>query len=71
MVTRSKKCPKCGKTDEVVPILYGYPTQEAWEQEKAGKIYLGGCMEEIGAPQLYCKRCDNEFGRRKEIWEDL
>ena len=29
MATRSKKCPVCNKTDEVIPTLYGYPSEEA------------------------------------------
>lgn len=66
METRSKKCPVCSKTDEVVPILYGYPSWEAREEEKAKKIHLGGCIHEENAPQFYCKRCEKKFGAEQK-----
>lgn len=37
----SKTCPKCG--GKVVEIIYGYPTEEAFEASKRGKVILGGC----------------------------
>ena len=62
-VKDSKKCPTCGKTDEVVRIMYGLPTAEGWEEAKAGKYHLGGCCVSDDSPKWYCKRCDKEFGR--------
>ena len=34
-------CPRCGSED-VVPILYGMPTEEAVEASVRGEIALGG-----------------------------
>jgi hypothetical protein len=47
MASRSKICPVCGKTDEAVIILYGMPTYEAFEEEEAGKIHIGGCISKV------------------------
>jgi len=57
----SKKCPTCGKANNVVRILYGIRSPNMFEKHEAGKIKLGGC--EIGGndPQLYCTRCNQEF----------
>lgn len=56
-VRKPKKCPAC-KQERVAPILYGYPTQEAFE---SGKYFIGGCTEEIGAKQYYWGCLDCEF----------
>ena len=32
-------CPKC-KSEHTAPIMYGYPTPEAWEASECGKIIL-------------------------------
>ncbi|MCX7720652.1 MAG: hypothetical protein N2Z64_05145 [Dictyoglomus thermophilum] len=50
------KCPKCGSKN-VIPIIYGYPTSEAFEKEKRGEIILGGCVIEYDSPNWYCKEC--------------
>ena len=36
-------CPKCYKNDQVVPIVYGYPTQETMKKAGKGRLKLGGC----------------------------
>ena len=40
------KVPTCPKnhTDSIIPIIYGYPSQEMWEQSDSGLIAIGGCM---------------------------
>ena len=42
-------CPKC-KSDRTVPILYGYPSHEAFEAEERGDLILGGCEMIDGMP---------------------
>jgi hypothetical protein len=61
MTAQFKKCPHCGKSDSVIRILYGMPTHEAWEDEQAGKLHIGGCCIEPDTPKWYCKRCEKEF----------
>lgn len=34
-------CPKCGSV-LVAPVMYGYPTCEAFELAEQGKLVLGG-----------------------------
>lgn len=52
-------CPCCHESDEVIPILYGYPTHAAFLKADRGEVYLGGC--EISPYAYYCKRDDREF----------
>ena len=35
-------CPKC-RSGRTAPILYGYPSHEAFEAEERGELILGGC----------------------------
>ena len=58
---KRKKCPVCLKNDEVIPILYGEPTQEAMEEIKQGLWHMGGCCIDFDSPKWYCKRDDKEF----------
>lgn len=43
------KCPKC-KQKAGVDIIYGFPSEEAFEQAGRNEAVLAGCMQEIGAP---------------------
>ena len=52
-------CPYCREKDEVIPILYGFPTHEGFRKAERGEIYLGGF--EISPTRYYCKRDDREF----------
>ena len=59
--TIKKKCPKCGKNDEVIPILYGEPTQEAMDEINRGLWAMGGCIVDFDSPKWYCKRDELDF----------
>ena len=61
-----KQCPKCG-TKNTVKILYGMPTQEAFQKAEAGEIKLGGCSITESDPEYYCKDCQNEWSREQAI----
>lgn len=52
-------CPYCREKDEVIPILYGFPTHEAFKKADRGEVYLGGL--DISPYNYYCKRDDREF----------
>jgi hypothetical protein len=56
-------CPSCG-SNKVVPILFGYPTEEAFEEAARGEIVLGGCciMGDGSDPKWQCLQCDDAFG---------
>lgn len=52
-------CPYCREADEVIPILYGFPSHEAFKKADRGEVYLGGL--DISPYSYYCKRDDREF----------
>jgi len=52
-------CPYCHEKDEVIPILYGFPTHEGFRKADRGEVYLGGM--DISPYNYYCKRDDREF----------
>jgi hypothetical protein len=45
-------CPTCGEA--LVPIAYGYPSQELFEAAERKAVVLGGCIVEPGQPDLAC-----------------
>ena len=59
---KPKKCPNC-KFTPVASISYGFPLwdEEMEEKVKAGRLVLGGCMHEIGAPMWKCSSCGMEM----------
>ena len=55
-----KTRPICGKTDNVVPILYGIATKKMIKKEKKGLALLGG--DRTGCdPLYYCKKDKIKF----------
>ncbi len=50
-------CPKCGSSENVVPIVYGYPSAELMAAAERGEVKLGGCVITGDDPQWYCKAC--------------
>ena len=54
------KCPNCD-SKAIVPIVYGYPGFELFEDSKIGKVELGGCCMEIDAPDRHCNDCDHQW----------
>jgi hypothetical protein len=49
-------CPVCNKSDKVIPIAYGLPSLEMFEESELGKIFLGGCLITEDMPLHHCKR---------------
>ncbi|MCP4925034.1 MAG: hypothetical protein GY916_03725 [Gammaproteobacteria bacterium] len=54
------KCPECSSM-HTVPILYGYPMEEAMDEARRGKIELGGCVIHGDDPRSYCKDCHHRW----------
>ena len=55
------KCPRCS-SDEVLPIAYGMPSEEMFEEAERGEIVLGGCGRFIGlSPDYTCQNCGHEW----------
>ena len=61
------KCPRCSSTN-TIPIIYGYPSNEAHIKAEAGKNELGGCMFSPESPKRRCKNCDVAFGGNNYDW---
>lgn len=57
-VIGERVCPRCGETIQPVPILYGFPTYEAFEASERGEIRLGGCIVGDEDPEFACPACD-------------
>ena len=53
---KSKKICPFGHSDEIIPIVYGLPTQRTLERAEKGRCELGGCMVTECDPQWYCKK---------------
>jgi hypothetical protein len=60
-------CPRCGSTEDVVPIVYGKPGKEAMEMARQGQVKLGGCMVSWHSPRRHCRRCGTEWGRHWDL----
>ena len=58
------KCPKCG--GKVVPILYGEPTAQAYEEYLQGKLVLGGCCITDNDPDWECLGCEQQFRKIRQ-----
>ena len=54
-------CPNCG-SENTLPIQYGLPSPDMFEQSKNGDIFLGGCIISPDSPTHYCKDCKQSFG---------
>ena len=44
-----------------MPILYGYPSDEAMEAAERDELVLAGCMVGDLEPTYYCRRCRIAF----------
>lgn len=49
-----KKCP-FGHRDNIIPIIYGLPSEKSLKKADQGKIELGGCIVTECDPKWYCK----------------
>ena len=58
---RSNICPIGNQNDEVIPIVYGLPTQKTVRKAKKGKVSLGGCIITGCDPIWYCQRHKHSF----------
>ncbi len=64
-----KSCPQC-KSNMIIDIIYGYPSDELQDDSSKGKVELGGCLIEPYNPEYKCKSCGKEFGGLAEFLND-
>lgn len=55
-----KTCPK-NHTDNIIPIVYGYPSEELFDKADSGLVRLGGCEVSEDAPNWFCKTHNISF----------
>ena len=53
-------CPAC-KQKTGVDILYGLPTDEAFELAENNLLALGGCCIDLDGPERSCTSCGHEW----------
>jgi len=51
-----RRCPKCHKTDKVLPICYGLPMYDEKGNKQGPKCYSAGCIVSDCDPNWYCER---------------
>jgi hypothetical protein len=62
----AKRCPRCGSAD-VVPIVYGEPSREMFEDAREGRIALGGCLVSVDSPDHLCDSCGHVWRVAQEV----
>ena len=65
MTDEKRLCPACGSHD-VVPILYGDPTEDMAQRSYGGDIVLGGCIMTPRSPTELCRACGEYFGELRD-----
>ncbi len=56
----AETCPQCGSR-EVVPIIYGTPTEEEAEKARRGEVALADFVNWPEAPNKICRSCDTSW----------
>jgi len=64
-----KACPKC-KSNMIIDIIYGLPSEEISEEADSNKIALGGCCIDPVNPVFKCKSYGEEFGGLDKFLND-
>ena len=64
--TQPPPCPRCHSTN-VIPIIYGLPSDKLLERLERGEIALGGCEFLMGAIWA-CTVCYERFGK-DTVWQ--
>lgn len=59
-MNRLYRCPAC-KERKGIAISYGYPTEELFKEAERGEAVLGGCMQELDAPDRQCLACGHQW----------
>jgi hypothetical protein len=58
---KPEKCPKCGKSDMIVPIRYGPTTSEMAARAGKGELRIGGYGVGRDLPDWACNNCGNTW----------
>ena len=55
-----RRCPSCN-SEQVVPIVYGFPSPKLIEEADKGRVVLGGCVVDANNPKWKCKACKRKW----------
>lgn len=58
---KGNTCPYCHKSNEAIPIIYGFPSKRMMLLAEKNKLKLAGCQITGCDPQWYCRRDKREF----------
>ena len=53
----TQRCPSCAELVVPLPIVYGYPSPELFEEAEAGRVRIGGCVISGDDPEYECPIC--------------
>jgi len=56
-------CPACNKSNQMVPVKYGYPASVLVQDEQSTELPEGTCFISEKVPLWFCKTCLLEFGQ--------
>ena len=62
-VNKASNCPNCGEK-QLVPIVYGFPSEFTRQLSQKGGVELGGCIISGDDPSLRCRNCHHD------VWRD-
>ena len=60
MKSKKEICPEC-KSNDVVDIVYGYPTDDTLQSWFRKEIELGGCIIGNEKPTHKCHKCNHQW----------
>ena len=61
-----ERCSRCDSED-VVYIVYGYPSEEMVERSLRGDVVLGSSTVWPEAPNRTCQQCGYEWAKKKVL----
>lgn len=65
MSPRKYICPSC-RQKTGVDILYGMPTELAFEMAGRGEVALGGCCVDLEGPERECTACGHQWRIKRQ-----
>ncbi|MGY1986914.1 hypothetical protein ACI792_11870 [Blastococcus sp. SYSU DS0669] len=68
-VQAGRVCPGCGREDSV-PLVYGLPGGDLFEQAERGQVALGGCLVPGEMEAFLCRSCDMAWGSESDPTAD-
>ncbi|MDP5184414.1 hypothetical protein QOZ88_17400 [Blastococcus sp. BMG 814] len=68
-VQAGRVCPRCGRENSI-PLVYGLPGSDLFEQAESGRVALGGCLVMDEQPAFVCRSCDLAWGDESDPTAD-